>query len=525
MKYYSNKTADVDEAKNLIKISFACSDKKEWADILTKVKTLEGRRYNEPFPKSWSAKVTDDNITALTGWGFKFKKAKKKEEVIVPEVFDKHKTVEIPEEGFELLYDYQKEALQFIAFFEGRGLVSLPMGSGKTFVALYYLKLFPVKRPVLIVCPAPIKLQWKRECKKVLPETVSILDSKSPYLPAFADIYIINWDILEAWKDVLCRFRFEVIIADEVQAIGSSKSKRTKAYRAIVEAQDCDHIPMSGTPFNKVRQFYNVLNLLAPKKFPSEWKFWNRYCDPTYGPFGIKYDGASNIGELRSKITRIMYRKEKHEIFGDGLKKKRIVVPMEVDQKKFKILEDKLEDDGYTAEGVEALQRSAFYLKQDSIYAWVNNFLESEDKLVICAWHRAVVEEMHKKFKNSVVVYGGMTTEKKEEAKEKFINDPKINLYILNIGACPGIDGLQSVCNNLAFVELISTESLIEQAEDRIDRIGQNSQPYVHYLVASGTVDERMGELLEQNSSISTKLLKGDKVEKISILESLKGKT
>jgi len=279
---------------------------------------------------------------------------------------------------------------------------------------------------------------------------------------------------------------------------------------------------MSGTPFNKVRQFYNVLNLLAPNRFSSEFKFWNRYCDPKYGPFGVTYDGASNIGELRSKIAKIMYRKEKHEIFGTDKQKQRYIVPMEVDMKKFEALEEDFESTSATEDSVRELQRSAYYLKQDSIVAWIKNFLENEDKLVICAWHRAVVESLHEKFsKNSVVVYGGIPSAQKDQAKEDFINDPKINLYILNIAACPGIDGLHHVCNNLAFVEIHTSESLMEQAEDRIDRVGKEHTPFIHYLVASGTIDERMATILEENSKISTALLKGGKVKKMEILKEL----
>jgi superfamily II DNA or RNA helicase len=270
MKKYSKKQAKIYPEKNLIKISFYCSESSEFSKTLEQIKGLSKRRYNSPWPKAWSCANTEKNIKDLESFGFAIERPEP-EYTAKPEL-TAHKSIKLPEKEIEGLYDYQIEALQFLTFLEGKGLIGLPPGAGKTFVGLYYLKINPSKRPALVVCPAPIKLQWGRETNKVLNNCgVYIISGETPYeLPEYP-IYIINWDILKDWEPVLLRMNIPVIIGDEVQAIGN-ESKRTDSYVNLVKKQGGDHIALSGTPFySKIRQFFNILNLLCAKRFATKY--------------------------------------------------------------------------------------------------------------------------------------------------------------------------------------------------------------------------------------------------------------
>lgn len=502
----------------LLKVDFSSPDKDKFMELVSFVKTLEKSRFNTDFPKKWSVLNTESNIKKLEEAGFV--DALKKVEVHY-EPFTNHLTETIPEKGFETLYPYQKEALKFIKHNKGKAVVSLPMGSGKTFVALYYTKMDVSVNSVLIICPSTIKLQWVKECKKVLPKyTVTTLNSHTPYIPEMSNFYVINWDIISHWKNVLCQMRFDLIVSDEVQAIGN-KSERTKAYKAIVKAQKSKHIAMSGTPIrSKVRQFYNILSLMDNEVFGNEFKFLNRYCAPKYTPFGMKYDGSSNIPELREKIKPIVFVKEKSDIFKDSPKKKRIIVPMELtDYNAYSKLLSELGDP--TENKLMDLQKSAYHLKKDAVQKWVEQTLESVNKIVLFAWHRLVVEHLHSAFPQSVVVYGGMKLEEKDGAVEKFKTDENTRIMIINIGACVGLDGLQDVCSNAAFVELALTESDMKQAEDRLDRIRQKESVNIYYLVGSETIDEKYAAIIEKNSRLNNELLYGGAGDEITILSAM----
>ena len=61
---------------------------------------------------------------------------------------------------------YQKEAIKFFANNNGRVLISLPPGAGKTFIAMYTRYLCADLRTTVILCPASIRIQWYNEWRK-----------------------------------------------------------------------------------------------------------------------------------------------------------------------------------------------------------------------------------------------------------------------------------------------------------------------------------------------------------------------
>lgn len=543
-KRYSNKKAEV--IKERIKITFSCSNTEEFNQLKDKIKAIPGRSFNTHFKKSWGIPFTAENVELLMELGFTFKgdKGSKKEDTPVesavkekvpePEYipYTDHLSVKLPKKPLEILYEYQREAIKFIIHFKGRALIAMFPGAGKTFIALYYAKLFKRKRPILIVCPAPIKLQWERECKKVLGKDtkITILNSKTPYLPKLADVYVINWDLVKDWKEVLCQFRIALIISDEVHAIGG-KSKRTKAFKEIVKSQDCEHIAMSGTPaHSKIKQLFNILNLLSPSEFSNEWRFLNRYCEPKITPWGKTFNGATNLPELREKLKTIMFRKEKSEVFKDLPKKKRITVPMEISsENEYLALENSLYDsitDSSKEFDVKSnmmkLQRSAFPLKEKSVRAWIDNFVSDGNKLIVFAWHRSVIEYLEEQFKGKCAkVYGSQNAELKEAEIRKFAGDG-CDLLLMNISTCTGIDGLQKICNDATFVEFPYTVTALEQAENRIDRLGQESPVNIYYLAAANTIDERYADILEKHNNINNTVIKGGKGEELNMREVLR---
>ena len=71
-------------------------------------------------------------------------------------------------------------------------------------------------------------------------------------------------------------------------------------------------------------------------------------------------------------------------------------------------------------------------------------------------------------------------------------------IFLGNIQAAGvGIDGLQAVCSNVAFVELCWSPADLDQAQSRLHRLGQKSSVNVYYLLANGTIDTVMAETLE----------------------------
>lgn len=505
-----------------------------WKMMLDQVKALEGRVYNTT-EKHWNAPATPGNIQALKDCGWEVPDG---EEVLAPE--EHYKDIELPEfDTRAILRDYQLQALQFLKWRDGRGLIGLPMGAGKTAVTCTWLKINPEIRPALIVCPSSTKLQWKREWRRwVGDDPISVLRGRTPYALEAGRSYIINWDILtsprdehgeavHAWKDALEAHGFKIIIGDEIQAIGNPKAKRTKAFKVL--ARDIPQfVGMSGTPIrSRPAQFYPILNLLNPRVFNNQWYYMHRYCDARRTPFGWTFNGASNLEELHRVVAPVLLRREKEDILKDLPEKNKIIVPMELEdggrayEDQLQVLETQECGTALDARAaIDQLKYSAFAVKKNAALQWIRDFIDGGEKLVVFAYHRSVVQFLRDAFPGQCVVVDGSTTGDARAANiEKFIQDPKIQLFIGNIiAAGVGIDGLQNVCSNAAFVEYPWAPSDVAQAEDRLHRIGQKSSVNIYYLVAPDTIEDEIIKALDAKTKVISKLIKGQEAQEQDLL-------
>ncbi len=538
------KEATIDNETDTISVKFKLSDSQEWKRTLSFIKSISGRRFlmNE---KIWEIPASKKNIEALEDFGFIIQKHQREEiRISKEEIKNKWKRYNIPKESFKRLRPYQIDSLRFLKWREGRGLIGDDMGIGKTVQALSYLKLFPEKRPALVVCPATIKLQWKEEWRKwVGNDKVEILSGKTPYLLKKDRSYIINWEILLwskkegkkkvllGWSDELKKIPFEVIIADEFQYIGNPDAYRTKGF-VHLSKMVLDFIGLSGTPIrSRPAQFFTALNLADPELFPNRWKFYHRYCDPKFNGFGWQFKGASHIEELHALVSQVMIRRMKSEVLKDLPPKIRTVIPLEVQKGSDGEYNSKLEEIKNNQfdsvfelkKKLESLKFSAFAMKKEMIVKWIRDFLDSDEKLVVYAYHRSVIDFLYEEFKDiSVKMYGGIGSKDREDAKSKFMNDDDIRLFIGNIiSAGVGIDGLQNVCTNAVFVELIWSPFDHKQAEDRLHRMGQKGCVNIYYLVATETIEEDIIHVLDHKLRTITGIIDGKKTEDDDLLNKL----
>ena len=116
------------------------------------------------------------------------------------------------------LYPFQQQGVAFIEAKNGRALIADEMGLGKTVQALTWLDMHPEKRPVIIVVPASLKLNWAKEIKMWMKNTkpnVQLLNGTTPNIPLIGDVIIINYDILHAWVNALIATRPQILVLDE----------------------------------------------------------------------------------------------------------------------------------------------------------------------------------------------------------------------------------------------------------------------------------------------------------------------
>lgn len=442
-------------------------------------------------------------------------------------------------------YPFQEECIQKIQDFSGRALLALEMGLGKSLCSLTFLLRNPEIKRAIVVCPASLKYMWQHEAAHHVNIPATILSTRkapkrksSSYKPR---LLIINYEILAWWIDWLQDYSPDLVIFDEGHKLGNFRNKWTKAARKL--AKDIPHmLILSGTPLvSKPAELWSSLNLIRADLYPKFTPFAFRHCQPRKAPWGWSYNGAARLDELHSNLTQqMMIRKRKEEVLSQLPPKQRIVVPLDLQDRKeyHHAVKDfigwlynispslarraaKIEQ----LARVNYLKRLIAKLKAPAAYDWIEDFLmESEDKLLLYAIHKKVLDGLEERFSNlSIRVDGRVTGRNRQLAFDKFNTDKKTRLFLGNIEAA-GVGWSCRSTSDVAHLEFPWVPGKLSQADDRVRGLkrGIEGKPMRSYcLVARDTIELDLLKLLEKKQGILNKVLDGGKGEDLDIVEQI----
>lgn len=519
-----------EEGVKRIKISFPYN-----FDIIMNVRTLLGRKYHKE-ATSWSAALVQRNVDLLKGWGF----------IIDVAIEDALRQINIKKSVSEIhipslkgkLFPYQQEGVAFVESKNGRVLIADEMGLGKTVQALAWLELHRDRKPVIIVVPASLKIQWKEMTHTWLPHPKVKILSGNTVIECKADIYIINYDILPSWVDYLLSLNPQVLITDECHYFKNNSAKRTKAVKKLGKKIPYI-IGLSGTPIlSRPIEIYNAWKLIDSQNCPDYWYYVRTYCAARNNGFGWDFSGASHTEQLHHELVNsFMIRRLKKDVLTQLPDKIYSFVPMELDNTDEYVKAEKYfiqfirETKGHDAAiragnaekmvQIQTLKQVAVKGKMKSAFDWIENFLEVDGKLVVFAEHHFVLDALQEHFRKvSVKIDGRTSSADKEEAKRLFREDESKRLFIGGIQATKeGID--LTVASNVAFIEFPWTPGDLNQCSDRCHRIGQKDTVNVYYLIVQNTIEEKIAHILDVKKMTLDSVLDGKVTEQTSLLTEL----
>jgi len=455
---------------------------------------------------------------------FEIQKVENEKKIAASKAIDAN--IEIPNLKGEL-FPFQKAGVQFIENTNGKTLIADEMGLGKTLQSIAYCQLHAEKRPILVICPATLKLNWQREFRKWTNIKSYVINSQDlKYQLPIYEAYIINYDIVGKMETLLNKMKFQVMILDEAHYLKNPKALRSKAINGL--NKNIPHIlALTGTPIlNRPVEIFNILKMLSPQNFGNYFDFVKRYCGATYGKWGLDVSGATNIQELSDKLrATVMIRREKKDVLAELPDKTRVVVPQICDLKAYKKVEDDLinylieskNKSKLAAEKISQVEQLAKveYAKQEAVKAklplfieWSKDFIEENGKLVIFAHHKEFVEKLMFELKdyNPVKIVGGMEIEDKQSSIDAFQNNKECKVIICSLKAA-GVGITLVASSYVAFLELGWTPGEHDQAEDRLHRIGQKDNVTCYYFLAENTIEETIYDLLQKKRDIFQKLM------------------
>lgn len=472
------------------------------------------------------------------------------------------KIIESKETELEIdlpLFDYQKTGANFLAH-NLKVMNNDEMGLGKSIQSISVIKYFNLDN-VLIICPNSLKSNWQREIRKWIDRDSTIIE-KVIYR---SGIQIMNYEKLlkfaitnEKGKvKIIEEFfhQFELIILDESHYIKEGKAKRTKLALQICKLAD-RVILLTGTPMlNKPKELmtqFKAINKMG--EFGSDWEFLNRYCDPKSNGFGMDFNGASNIPELKEKMERFSIRRLKKDVLKDLPDKMINTTYLDLPEPKaYRNIEDEAtnhiidSDDQYSLfykslkgltkeKRVEKIIRSKMNgdfkdmtsnvlvqiekLKQESarqkVIASADIFAEyisNNKKVVVFCTHKKTVKDLKILYPNSVMITGEVKTEDRMKAIDRFENKPEI-LFLFATMQTTGTGFNLTASSEVLFMEFGWTPAEHKQCEDRCWRIGQKHKVNVNYLIAKGTIDEDIIEVLNNKSEVIEGAIRGELLNK-----------
>lgn len=426
------------------------------------------------------------------------------------------------------LKDFQKTGVQFMTS-QKTALLADDMGLGKTVQAAVAIRELKSKR-TLVLTLATLKLNWERELKSWIRDDLKcqVVLHVADKIDPNADVIICNYDLV-IYKEIrkqLRELQYDVVILDEAHVLSNGETKRTKAvydsqYGIIRSAKRV--YPLTGTPVrNRPKDFYTMLKVLAPhciEPYLSYEAYAQRYCGAYYDSYGALNDkGASNIEELAEKIKPFMIRRTKDEVLKELPPLIEKTIPLELTPEIEQVLNNEQElyenSNEYSENselGIQATTRRLLGLaKLPQIISYVRSLLLSQQKIVIFAYHREVIDRLRKELKGYGVraVAGGLTARLKQMEVDLFVSDSTSRIFVGQYTAAGfGVDGLQKVASHVVFAEIDWVPGNIEQARDRIRRIGQVNPVIAHYLIVPNTLEDNMLQAVINKKKVIDKLI------------------
>ncbi|KAF6040670.1 ZRANB3 [Bugula neritina] len=414
--------------------------------------------------------------------------------------------------------------------------------------------------------PASLKYQWVEELEKWLPELlpsdINMINSSSDVGNiSKCKINIVAYSLLRYGNpntSVLLKAiraqQFKVSICDESHNI---RNKNTRTANVVVDLikNSVRCILLSGTPaLNKPSELFTQIDSILPGRFGTFTEYTLKYCNARYVYYGRSkvwnVDGATNLDELELKLKQfIMIRRLKKEVLRQLPPKRRQKVPFDLKfdsnsselQKEITAMQEELErllnSSGSTvAEVIQPTQGgpvlpvvyeirsliSQLYTKTcqakvGPVVEFVLFYTSGEDsnKVLVFAHHHAMMNSIQESLWNANIKHiridGTVPTNERNLLVKQFQSDPQTKVAILSILAA-GSGLTLTAASAVVFAELYWTPAILMQCEDRAHRIGQTAQSVnIYYLVARGTIDERVWSMVEKKTRVLAMALDGQK--------------
>ena len=345
------------------------------------------------------------------------------------------------------------------------------MGMGKTRTVIEAM----FKRgqfPILVICPASLKINWKNEIERWIGITIPIDDLSQ-------NVIITNYERMKKYKFDIKDIPVKQLVLDESHSFKNDSSQRTKL--ALEWSKRIPYkILITGTPMlNRPNELVTQMQILNNiHKVGGAEYFLNTYCNPRNSQYGIDYSGASNLKRLHNVMNKIWLRRTKKDLANQLPCKTIVPIP---------IIEMK-QPAPHSFSEIERYDKAVLRSKLSPSVDFINQLVERGEKVVVFVHHKDIGKALNLAFPEASVIVGGQSPSIRQVNIDNFqLGDTQVIICSLQASAV-GLTLTSSRC--AVFIEYPWSPSLLAQAQDRVHRLGQNKDVFIYYLYGKGSIDE-----------------------------------
>lgn len=461
---------------------------------------------------------------------------------------------EIPGSLKKVMREYQKNGFRWLKTLREYGfggILADDMGLGKTLQVISLLlseqQDFKGKgeeqKPSLIVCPASLVYNWKKEMKRFAPSLVPVLvtgaaQERKEQIGGIqpGDVVVTSYDSLKRDVDLYEKHIFAIEVIDEAQYI---KNPVTQAANSVKEIHASFKLALTGTPIeNRLSELWSIFDYLMPGFLYS----YNRFRNDMEIPI-VSAGDENKMQRLRRMIRPFVLRRLKTDVLKDLPEKieENVFSRLEGEQsalyhahvQKMKIMLEKQDDADFAKGKIEILAEltrlrqiccdpalvfegyGGESAKMETCMELVAGAVASGHKILLFSQFTSMLDHIREQFEKSGISYYMLTGSVSKEKRMRMVEDfNKDDTQVFCISLKAGGTGL-----NLTAADIVIhydpwwNVAVQNQATDRAYRIGQKNVVTVYKLVTEGTIEEKIIEMQEKKKQLADNVLGGAGME------------
>jgi hypothetical protein len=416
--------------------------------------------------------------------------------------------------------------------------------------------------PLLVVVPNVVKTNWAREADIWTPSRkATVIHGDGDSIDGFADIVIVNYEVLDRHVGWLGEFGFRGMVVDEAHFIKNRSSQRSK--HALELSERIRHrtvrpllMALTGTPLiNDIEDFraiWQFLGWIDDKKPLAELMERLEETGLTPADKGFYASARTNV------INMGIVRRRKVDVAADIPARRVADLPVELDDavgRSIREAEAELarrlvarydsalenRSSGVTVDGIdhELVRSVARWEREDAddektgqnVFGMMRRIGQAKaglaadyaaqlsrnvGKVVFFAKHIDVMDVAEETFTKRGIRYSSIRGDQSAKVRQAnidaFVDDEDVEIVVCSLTAA-GVGLNLQVASNVVLAELSWTDAEQTQAIDRVHRIGQEEPVTAWRIIAAQTIDGKIAELIDSKASLAARALDGSDEE------------